>query len=98
MKCSGCKQNFSPKKPFHKYCGSCVKDLRQCGKCGKAVFPKNNKYSCCGVTEAQQTEFSEVSLKIRSILGNDIAPVGILDYEIHGPNGEYYYSGEEDEI
>jgi len=50
--CKGCKIKFNPKKSFHSYCSDCFKLLCKCKTCGKTVFPKNNKYKCCNITES----------------------------------------------
>lgn len=104
--CRGCGQYFSQSKSFHKYCSNCFGLLCKCLECGRAVFPKDDSYSCCGITETtshvreaesrRRVASQAIGRAIDSMMGFETVPIGLLESETHGPNGLYFNSEEEE--
>ena len=109
-KCRGCSSKFLRSKPFHAYCESCFKKIAICRTCGGKTLPKRGRYNCCGISETVESveqldedrvyrrrmASKRIADRIDSNLGYERVPVGILDYEIHGPNGLYVSSEDVD--
>jgi len=76
-------------------------------KCGRAVFPKDGSYSCCGMRETtdhvseaesmRRVAYRKLGKAIDQMIGFETVPVGLLEIETHGPNGLYFNSESEDE-